>query len=54
MLLLKYNEYYDLYDEEERTEFLFRIFKHVILGGDPEQVCSKIMCTMLILVPMFA
>ena len=38
MLILKYNDNYDLFDEGERTEFLFRIFKHVVLGGDTDQV----------------
>lgn len=42
MLLLKYNDNYDLFDDGERTEFIFRIFKHVVLGGDPEQVGSEV------------
>lgn len=37
MLLLKYNDNYDLFDEDERSEFIFRIFMHVTLGGDSEQ-----------------
>ena len=41
MLLLKYNDNYDLFDEDERSEFIFRIFQHVTLGGDTEQVCDK-------------
>jgi metal-responsive CopG/Arc/MetJ family transcriptional regulator len=39
MLILKYNDNYDLFDEDERSEFIFRIFKHVVLSGDTEQVC---------------
>ena len=38
MLLLKYNDNYDLFDDGERSEFIFRIFKHVVLGGDYDQV----------------
>ena len=44
MLLLKYNDNYDLYDEQERAEFIFRIFQHVVLGGDPKQVGGEVHC----------
>lgn len=44
MLILKYNDNYDLFDDGERTEFLFRIFKHVVLGGDTEQVGHSAGC----------
>ena len=33
MLINEDSEHYLLYDEEERDEFLFRIFKHMVVGG---------------------
>lgn len=48
MLLLKYNDNYDLFDEDERAEFIFRIFMHVTLGGDTEQVCGKVTLTLVL------
>ena len=33
MLLLEDSDHYDIYSDTERDEFLFRLFKHVCLGG---------------------
>ena len=33
MLLLEDSDHYDVYSDSEREEFLFRLFKHVCLGG---------------------
>lgn len=33
LLLLEDSDYYSLYDDKERSEFLFRIFTHVCIGG---------------------
>ena len=33
MLLLEDSDHYDGYSDSEREEFLFRLFKHVCLGG---------------------
>ena len=38
MLLLDDSNNYDVYSEKDRSEFLFRIFKHVCLGGSVCQV----------------
>ena len=43
MILLKYSEYYDLFPKEDRNEFLFRIFRHVLLGGEFNQVSQFIL-----------
>ncbi|XP_035220083.1 cilia- and flagella-associated protein 300-like [Stegodyphus dumicola] len=37
MLLLEGSENYSLYSEDERKEFLFRIFQHFCLGGNLNQ-----------------
>ncbi|XP_001626154.2 cilia- and flagella-associated protein 300 [Nematostella vectensis] len=37
VLLLEDSENYDIFSEEERSEFLFKILKHLCLGG---QVCQ--------------
>ncbi|XP_071034540.1 cilia- and flagella-associated protein 300 [Parasteatoda tepidariorum] len=37
MLLLQESEHYCLYSEEERNEFIFRIFKHLCIGGNMNQ-----------------
>lgn len=34
MLIDKEYEYYSLYSEAEREEFIFRIFQLLVLGGD--------------------
>ena len=33
MLLLEESEKYEIYSAQERSEFLFRLFKHVCIGG---------------------
>eukprot|EP01052_Picozoa_sp_SAG31_P062366 SAG31_NODE_21348_length_552_cov_0.567329_2_plen_68_part_01 len=33
MLLVEDSENYWLYSDEERNEFLFKIFSHLVLGG---------------------
>jgi len=38
MLLLDDSDNYGIYNEEDRSEFLFRIFKHICLGGSVCQV----------------
>lgn len=37
MMLTEESDYYDLFNEEEKNEFLFRLFKHFCIGG---QVCQ--------------
>ena len=34
MLCIPDSEYYDLFSESERNEFLFRLFKHIVIGGE--------------------
>ena len=34
MLLLDDSENYDIFSDAEREEFLFRLFKHLCLGGE--------------------
>lgn len=38
MLLLDDSDNYEVYSEGDRAEFLFRIFKHICLGGTVCQV----------------
>ena len=38
MLLLDDSDNYEVYSEGDRAEFLFRIFKHICLGGSVCQV----------------
>ena len=38
MLLMDDSDNYDVFSEEDRSEFLFKIFKHVCLGGSVCQV----------------
>lgn len=38
MLLLDDSDNYEVYSEDDRSEFLFRIFKHICLGGSVCQV----------------
>ena len=38
MFLMDDSDNYEVYSEEDRTEFLFRIFKHICLGGSVCQV----------------
>ncbi|EDV29603.1 uncharacterized protein TRIADDRAFT_52162 [Trichoplax adhaerens] len=33
MLLMEDSDHYDLFSKEERSEFLFRIFQHLVIGG---------------------
>ena len=42
MLLLDDSDNYDVYSDSERDEFLFRLFKHVCLGGSICQYEDKI------------
>lgn len=37
MLLLEESDNYDIYSDLERNQFLFRLFKHLCIGG---QVCQ--------------
>lgn len=39
LLLLEDSEQYDVFSEEDRQELLFRVFKHLALGGPVNQVC---------------
>ena len=34
VLLLEESENYDIYSDKERNEFIFRLFKHVAIGGE--------------------
>lgn len=34
MLLMPESDHFDLYSEVERNEFIFRLFRHLCLGGD--------------------
>ncbi|VDO11411.1 unnamed protein product [Rodentolepis nana] len=34
MLCIEGSEFYNLYSEKERAEFLFRLFKHIVIGGE--------------------
>jgi hypothetical protein len=38
MHLMEESDHYDVFSEKEKEEFLFRIFKHLCLGGDICQV----------------
>lgn len=38
MFLLEDSDYYTLYSDTEKQEFLFRILQHVVLGGPVNQV----------------
>ena len=38
LLLLDDSDNYEVYSEKDRSEFLFRIFKHICLGGSVCQV----------------
>ena len=38
MHLMEESDNYDVFSENEKEEFLFRIFKHLCLGGDICQV----------------
>lgn len=33
MLLMPDSDHYDIYSESERSEFIFRLFRHLCLGG---------------------
>ncbi len=39
LLLMEDSDNYCLFNEEEREEFLFKILKHLALGGPVNQVC---------------
>lgn len=41
MLLLEESDRYTEFSEEEKGEFLFRLFKHLQLGGRVNQVSSS-------------
>ncbi|VUZ38672.1 unnamed protein product [Hymenolepis diminuta] len=34
MLCVEDSEFYNLYDQKDREEFLFRLFKHIVIGGE--------------------
>ncbi|VDM21109.1 unnamed protein product [Hydatigera taeniaeformis] len=36
-LYIQGSEFYDLFNEAEREEFLFRLFKHIVTGGELSQ-----------------
>ncbi|KAL5968851.1 hypothetical protein TSMEX_003405, partial [Taenia solium] len=36
-LCIRDSEFYDLFTETEREEFLFRLFKHIVIGGELSQ-----------------
>ena len=38
MLLMEDSDNYNLYNEKEKNEFLFKIFRHLVLGGPVNQV----------------
>ncbi len=38
LLIMEDSDNYDEYSEEERAQFLFRILKHLVLGGPVNQV----------------
>ena len=41
MHLMEESDHYDVFSESEKDEFIFRIFKHLCLGGDICQVRVK-------------
>lgn len=41
-LLVEGSDHYDVFSEAERSEFIFRLFKHLQLGGRVNQVCTPI------------
>ena len=41
MLMLEYSDFWDVYSEDERKEFLFQIFKNLLLCGDYDKVYKK-------------
>ena len=41
MFLVEESEYYTLYNEEEKNEFLFKILQHLVLGGPVNQVLNE-------------
>ena len=44
LLLVEDSDNYCLYNEEEREELLFKILKHLALGGPVNQVLSSVCC----------
>ncbi|CDI97575.1 hypothetical protein EmuJ_000136200 [Echinococcus multilocularis] len=36
-LCIQNSEFYDLFNETEREEFLFRLFRHIVIGGELSQ-----------------
>ena len=40
MHLMAESDHHDVFSETEKDEFIFRIFRHLCLGGDICQVCS--------------
>ena len=51
MLINPESEEYKLFSEQERNEFIFRIFKHLVLGGRlcqfEDEINNYINCTKL-------
>ena len=44
MLLVEDSDHYSMFSEGDREEFIFRLFKHIQLGGRVNQV-SHMTCT---------
>ena len=42
MLLLEESDNYEIYSDQERNEFIFRLFKHICIGGHVCQFEDKI------------
>lgn len=34
MICVEDSEFYNLYNQKDREEFLFRLFKHIVIGGE--------------------
>lgn len=42
MLCIEDSDFYHLFDEKDRQEFLFRLFKHAVIGGELVQPSQDI------------
>ncbi len=42
MLLVEDSATYELFSKQERSEFLFKLFQHIITGGELVQSCENI------------
>lgn len=50
ILLQEDSDHYDTYTSADRSEFIFRLFKHLVLGGPVNQVwpiCSTVFSTLM-------